>query len=231
MADAFQRFPHTPHLAWLGEELPRADKVMDAAEARAFLSHDVVVEEKVDGANIGISIAADGGLRVQNRGAFLERPWSGQFKHLDRWLAPREDALFDALEDRFILFGEWCAARHSIAYDRLPDWFLGFDLFDRRHDVWLGVERRDALLRNVGLVPIRRVAAGRFSVSSLTRLLAASESAYHDGPVEGFYVRVEADGRLLSRAKLVRSDFVQAIEAHWRGRMIEWNTLDPRAAA
>ena len=64
----FFRFPRTPHLAWLGDALPRDDKLLSASEARALLAEDVAVEEKLDGANLGISVGADGKLRAQNRG-------------------------------------------------------------------------------------------------------------------------------------------------------------------
>jgi hypothetical protein len=44
MTDFF-RFPHTPHLAWLGPGVPRDDKVLAPAEAQALLAGEVVVEE------------------------------------------------------------------------------------------------------------------------------------------------------------------------------------------
>ena len=37
---------------------------------------DVVVEEKLDGANLGLSLAADNTLRAQNRGQYLAEPRS-----------------------------------------------------------------------------------------------------------------------------------------------------------
>lgn len=74
----FYRFPHTPHLAWLGVGEPRDDKVLPASEAEALLARDVVVEEKLDGANLGFSIAGDGRLQAQNRGQYLQAPLSGQ---------------------------------------------------------------------------------------------------------------------------------------------------------
>ena len=125
MSDFF-RFPHTPHLAWLGEGTPRDDKVMTADEVGAFLAHAVVLEEKVDGANLGISVGSDGGLRAQNRGQYLHRPFTGQFARLNGWLEIHEDALFEALGDSLILFGEWVAAVHSLEYFILPDYFLAF---------------------------------------------------------------------------------------------------------
>lgn len=73
----FFRFPHTPHLAWLGEGLPRDEKLLSPNVASALLAGDVVVEEKLDGANLGLSLAPDGALRAQNRGQYLAEPHAG----------------------------------------------------------------------------------------------------------------------------------------------------------
>src|SRR6185312_9818856 len=110
----FFRFPHTPHLAWLGEGTPRDDKVLSPAEARELLADDVVVEEKLDGANLGISVDPAGGLRLQNRGQHLVPPFGGQFSRATGWLAQHAHALSSTLGPDLILFGEWCAARHSV---------------------------------------------------------------------------------------------------------------------
>jgi len=67
----FFRFPHTPHIAWLGDAQLRDDKVFAPNEVRELLSHDVLVEEKVDGANLGFSVDEHGTLRAQNRGTYL----------------------------------------------------------------------------------------------------------------------------------------------------------------
>ena len=127
MTDFF-RFPHTPHLAWLASGTPRDDKVLSPDEAKALLDHAVVVEEKLDGANMGISFNSEGVLHVQNRGQYLNKPYGGQFSRLDEWLVIREDALFDVLGDQLMLFGEWCAAQHSLDYEALPDWFHSFQM-------------------------------------------------------------------------------------------------------
>jgi len=34
----FFRFPHTPHVAWLGQGQPRGDKVLSTAEAQSLLA-------------------------------------------------------------------------------------------------------------------------------------------------------------------------------------------------
>ncbi len=223
----FFRFPHTPHLAWLGQGQPRDDKVLAPAEVDALLAHDVIVEEKVDGANLGFSVDEHGTLRAQNRGTYLERDHlAPQFKPLARWLQPREDDLATALFPSLMLFGEWCYAVHSVHYDRLPDWFLGFDVYDRDAGVFWSAERRDALLDELGIARIPHIASGRFDVAALRHLLGPSRVG--NGPAEGIYVRRDAKGHLVARAKLVRPEFVQAIDEHWSRRSLRTNALNRR---
>lgn len=222
----FFRFPHTPHLAWLGEGEPRDDKVLSADEANALLAGDVVVEEKLDGANLGFSLSAEGELLAQNRGQYLAEPHAGQFARLPAWLALHHDALLDVLQAHLMLFGEWCAARHSLDYAALPDWFLLFDVYDREAGRFWSTARRGALAQAAGLVQVREIARGPASLGELKQLVTTTPSRFRDGPMEGIVIRRESGDWCDARAKLVRPDFTQAIAAHWRKRSIEWNRLD-----
>ncbi len=225
MTDFF-RFPHTPHLAWLGQGAPRDDKVFSAAEARDFLASPVVVEEKLDGANLGFSVSSEGLLRAQNRGQYLHLRHAGQFARLGDWLASREERLFDALGEHLIAFGEWCAARHSYNYDALPDWWMLFDVYDRDAGRFWSTRRRSAWASALGLVTVPRLFQGATDLASLKALVGSEPSRFRQGPLEGVVARVEDEDWLLGRAKLVRPDFVQRIETHWRARVLEWNRLN-----
>lgn len=226
--DDFFRFPHTPHLLWLGEGMPRADKVLAPHEAEAFLAHEVTVEEKVDGANVGLSIDPAGGLRAQNRGAWIERETCHpQFRPLFGWLARHRYALLAHLPPDAILFGEWCHAVHSVRYTRLPDWFLAFDVYDRGVRAFWDVARRDALVEAMGLARVPHIATGRFTLGEVPGLLGPSQLT--DGPAEGVYLKWTAGGDPSGRAKVVRPSFVQEIDEHWRGRRMEVNALAPWA--
>jgi len=112
----FFKFPSTPHLAVLQGVDVRGDKVMSEEERSEFLRHEITVEEKIDGANLGISFDGDGNLRLQNRGGIVQLPGQGQWKKLEEWLTSRIDTLFEHLEARLILFGEWCYAKHTVFY-------------------------------------------------------------------------------------------------------------------
>lgn len=222
----FFRFPHTPHLAWLGEGEPRDDKVLSPAEARALLGADVVVEEKLDGANLGLSIGVEGRVYAQNRGQYLQPPFGGQFARLALWLATHEDVLFDALDTHLIAFGEWCAAKHSLDYTSLPDWWLVFDIYDRREARFWSTRRRDHWARDLGLPSVPMVLRGRTDLPGLKGMLNKQRSRYRHGPMEGVVIRVEDDHWLNQRAKLVRAEFTQQIESHWRNRELVWNHLE-----
>lgn len=222
---ALVKFPHTPHLAWLGAGTPRDDKLLAPDDAARLLAGEVVVEEKIDGANVGISVGPDGRSRAQNRGGYIGRGAHPQFEPLWGWLASRGPALASALGEQRILFGEWCFARHSLRYDALPDWLLVFDVFDRPQQAFWSADRRNALARRLGLTPVPELARGRFSAGALVDLLQQTASRVGATPAEGVVVRREADGWLQRRAKLVRAEFVQAIGAHWSKRELEKNRL------
>jgi ATP-dependent RNA circularization protein (DNA/RNA ligase family) len=226
MTDIF-RFPHTPHISWLGSGVPRDDKVLPPSEVRALLGADVVVEEKVDGANLGLSVGADARACAQNRGQYLRPPFGGQFARLGPWLAAHEDTLFDALSTHLIAFGEWCAATHSLDYTALPDWWLAFDVYDRREARFWSTCRRNHWARNLGLPVVPTLLRGQIDMPALKALLNKHRSRYRDGPMEGVVIRAEDDRWLHQRAKLVRPDFTRRIKSHWRSRALTWNQLQP----
>jgi len=222
MTDFF-RFPHTPHLAWLGGGDLRDDKVLSPAEAASILADEVVIEEKVDGANLGFSVTEDGDLQCQNRGTYLSPELAHpQFGPLWPWLGPRRDSLVDALWPDLYLFGEWCLAVHSVRYDQLPDWFLGFDVYDRAAGLFWDTARRDDLLVRLQLSSVPRLGKESLDLTRLKGFLG--RSSLHAGAVEGVVVRREADGWTTDRAKLVNASFVQAIDTHWsRGPLVRNN--------
>lgn len=222
----FFRFPHTPHIAWLAGGAPRDDKVLSPEEAEDILSGEVVLEEKLDGANLGFSVSPDGVLRAQNRGQYLPQPFHGQFARLGPWLAEHEDRLFDALAGTpLVAFGEWCAARHSLDYAALPDWWLVFDVYDRAEGRFWSTARRNAWAAAMGLATVPRLHAGRVDLHQLRDWVHSRDSRYRQGHLEGLVIRRENADWLEQRAKLVRADFTQAIEEHWRSRALEWNRI------
>lgn len=221
----FFRFPRTPHLAWLSDGKPRDDKVLSPDEAEALLSHDVVVEEKLDGANLGISVDEAGNLRLQNRGQYLAAPYAGQFSRANDWTERFQHDLAPALGHEFVLFGEWCAARHSVAYEHLPDWFLAFDIYDRRAMRFWSSHRRDAWADSLDIPIVPVLARRRMTLAGLKDLVLTGATRFGSAKLEGVVIRRDGSEFLEERAKLVRPDFIQSIRRHWRHKQIEWNAV------
>jgi hypothetical protein len=219
----FFKFPSTQHLATPDGVDVRGDKVLSVAERDAFLRHELIVEEKIDGANLGISFDGCGNVQVQNRGTYLQQPLGGQWKKLTEWLNPKTDALFDSLSDRYILFGEWCYAKHSIFYNYLPDLFLAFDVYDRAVERFFASERRDKFFAKIGISKVPTIATGCYTYQGLSKLL--SQSTVSSQPAEGLYLRFDKNDWLEQRAKLVRPTSVQSMEQHWSHVSITPNRL------
>ena len=223
MNSDFFKFPTTPHLAVFETDSVREDKVLTERERDEFLQHELIVEEKIDGANLGISFDGSGDVHVQNRGAYLSKPYQGQWKKLDEWLLLKLDRFFDVLHDQYILFGEWCFARHSVIYDNLPSWFVGFDIYDKEHRQFLSCPMRNDLFKQMKICQIPMLGKGRFSLPELNTFFRTS--CFSHAGSEGLYLRYDHGKWLEARAKLVRPEFVQAIETHWSRKSIIPNKL------
>ncbi|EGP48460.1 RNA ligase family protein [Achromobacter insuavis] len=234
------RYPRTPHLE--GSRLQEGDHGHDHVPYRDLRGLHLVVEEKLDGANTGISFSAAGELLLQSRGHYLvgggrER----QFNFVKAWAQAHADWLLQRLEDRYVMYGETLSKKHSVFYDALPHHFFEFDVLDRRTGDFLSTAARRALLAGgpvlsvpvlyEGLAPARLAdlkALLRPSLAKTARWRDAFEATVRREGLdlalawkqcdksdlsEGLYLKVEADGRTLGRYKWVRADFVQAILA------------------
>ena len=219
----FYKFPRTPILARHDHQFFNNEHILSASEAADFLKNEITIEEKIDGANLGISFDSDGTIRFQNRGEYLISPMNSQWRCLPQWASFHEDVLFDVLEDRYILFGEWCFAKHSIYYNNLPDYFIAFDVFDTQEQKFFSVRRRNELLQATDLAIVPQIGYGQFNTDNLLAMEFISN--YGDEMCEGIYLRCDSEDWLRYRAKIIRPDFSQSIETHWRKKPLEANRL------
>ncbi len=153
--ESIRKYPRTPHLR--GSRLQPGDHDLERLDLSDFEGRDLVVEEKVDGANAGVSLAQDGSVRLQSRGHFLTGgPRERHFSLFKTWASVHEQALRELLGQRYVLYGEWLYARHTIFYDALPHYFLEFDVYDVEGERFLTTTQRRALLQGspVQSVPV-----------------------------------------------------------------------------
>lgn len=218
----FYKFPSTPYIEF-DKKTVRKDKVLSRNEIEIILNKEIILEEKIDGANLGISFSEDGKLLLQNRGSYLYPPFEGQWKILQQWIKRYEEKMFDSLTNEFVLFGEWCYATHTIYYDSLPDWFVGFDIFEKKTEKFLSTEKRNTIMRNIGISIVPMLGRGFFSLDDLRMTFCTSK--FGTNICEGIYIRQEEGDYLNYRAKIVRNDFSQNIGEHWSKQEIRHNKI------
>jgi len=220
----FFKFPSTLHISKPAQGKLREDKILLPDEKRILFEESVAVEEKIDGANVGISFDENGNCRVQNRGSYIESTGKNQFSSLKTWTNRRIETLADHLGSRYILFGEWCYARHTVFYDSLPGYFIGFDLYDREKEAFLSVVKRNEILHSLNVPCVPQVFQGKLGSEKFLKTLLKS-SAFSSQPMEGLYVRYDDQAFSKLRGKLVRGNFLQKDEQHWSSRVLEKNLL------
>ena len=231
------KYPRTPHLQ--GSRLQPGDEDLSQIPFSEIAGKMLVVEEKCDGANTGISFDEDGALLLQSRGHYLAGGAREKHYNLFKEWANRHAAmLFDLLGTRYVMYGEWMYAKHTIYYDALPHYFLEFDIYDRERGIFLDTGRRYEMLRGYPIVSAPVIARKAFgTLKELTSLVTQSHfiSARHIaalrsyceenpqcGPaedrvaetdasldMEGLYLKLEANGQVAERLKFVRHAFVQ----------------------
>ena len=236
--DGLLKYPRTPHLE--GSRLQPGDSAADQTPLASLAGLNLAIEEKVDGANSGISFSDSAELRLQSRGHFLTGgAREKHFNQLKQWAQVHEDAFFDVLGTRYIMFGEWMYAKHSMYYDALPHLFLEFDVFDKQAGQFLSTPRRRELLEPLPVVsvPVLYEGTAPTKVEELMGWIGLSvarteqwrqslfeeasrreldldrvgEQTDADERVEGLYIKVEDTDRVVSRYKFIRASFTQTI--------------------
>lgn len=224
------KFPRTPHAVNLGSAT-RDDKIASHEDITGlFTAVDgltVVVEEKVDGANMGISINRNGTIVAQNRSHFVSSSYHPQFALLDKWIHRHSDDLWEILEPgRHILYGEWLYATHSVYYSTLPDWFIAYDIFDRKENAFLPRDIVRAMISRTKISHVPIVFEGEISCLDHLISLVDGPSAYsEDGRREGIVIRLYDAHRLVQRFKIVRNDFIAGNERWNRSSKLALNKL------
>ena len=253
-AVTLKKYPRTPHLE--GSRLQPGDEDLSQVPFSYVKGKYLVVEEKIDGANTAISFSEEGELRLQSRGHYLTGGYRERHYNLmKQWATIHQDAFFEVLGTRYILYGEWMYAKHTVYYDKLPHYFLEFDIFDRQEQIFLSTPRRHEMLRNLPVVSVPVLKTGTFqskedlisllgkscfiSENKTEALRATSEKLGLDvqrqlretdasDTMEGLYIKIEENGQVIDRLKYVRASFTQTVDVsqtHWLDRPIVPNGL------
>ncbi len=233
--DDFIKYPRTPHL--FGSRGTDDDRHLGRKESAAFIADpSLIVEEKLDGTNVGIHFTTRGRMVLQCRGHEITEGMHPQYDLLKQRTSVKRPVLEAMLGNQFILYGEWLYARHSVHYRALPHWFFEFDIYDKDAAQFLDLATRLQRLDGTGLYTVPVLHRGPATADELRALIGPSafDSAFEnsvtgrtDPLMEGLYVRTESGGHVTGRAKMVRPEFVEKLKQseHWQHQAMVPNQL------
>lgn len=201
-----KKYPRVPHL-------PGSNFSEDDISAMDFPEGDFYVFEKLDGANLGISMSESNTLKLQNRGSYLENKRSHpQWDAAKNWSYSMYEvfsALFTNLPKNSVIFGEWLYAKHSIHYTKLESLFVVYDIYVG-HETFLPYFEAKLRATEVGLYFTPLIT----STSNVENfLLSYNHTPFYSEECEGFIFR---NVKNYSEAyKFVNPGFTAGITSHW----------------
>ncbi len=237
MLKQIRKYPRTHHVE--GSRLQPGDEDLHSIRLSELAGQHLVIEEKLDGANAGISVGPDGELRLQSRGHYLTGGYRERhFNLFKAWASSHQRTLAALLGQRYIVYGEWLYAKHTVFYDRLPHYFMEFDVFDQERATFLSTERRHAMFAGTPIVSVPVVWTGptpkRAHLEAMVTKSLYKSPAWRDGlrqvaaahnldpdriqretdpadEMEGLYIKSEHEGRVVGRYKFVRASFLTSV--------------------
>lgn len=236
--DQIFKYPRTRHLE--GSRKQFGDEDLKNVAFSEIRGKYLVLEEKVDGANSGISFDSDGKMYLQSRGHFLNGGYGErQFDLFKLWAGCFEERLRLLLGDRYVMYGEWLYAKHTVFYDCLPHYFMEFDIFDKVEKKFFSTGKRREFLREAPFIhSVRVLEEGYYTTpEAIVRLIGPSLFISEDaeehlslqcqkggvnpetaarqtdvsGIMEGIYIKVEEGDYVIDRLKFVRASFLNTI--------------------
>jgi ATP-dependent RNA circularization protein (DNA/RNA ligase family) len=196
-------------------------------DAKALLNGEVVVEEKLDGANTGI-IKHKQGFSLQKRGSLVGQSEHAQFQYFHNWASFQNYEKLMRLPNNTTIYGELMYACHTVFYNKLPDYFLVFDVYNKNKDRWMDRDERDDFCNKYELHQVPLINKGYFHLEELFPMIP-DVSNYGEEPAEGIVIK-RYTKKGYTRTKLVRAEFVKRLEEseHWTHYNLKVNQLESK---
>lgn len=151
------------------------------------------VQEKLDGANMGVSWTS--GPVIRNRNNILkkgyikkETPAKLQFRSSWNWLhAHNKDIqkIKEIWQGDITIYGEFLYAKHSIFYDKLPDIFIAYDIYSVEDRKFIGVDDFESLMSQTNIEYVKSEKVNIKNIDELIRKSEMKSNYITDGLCEG----------------------------------------------
>ena len=230
--ETLPKYPRTKHLPFEANA-SRDDLIASEKECEIlFKSDNIVWESKNDGANVGIRWENENPIirnrnHILNKGYLKDTPAKKQFRPLWNW-AYDNYKNFKKLEETLgftpSVYGEWLYATHGIEYDVLPSYFIAYDIYDAEKGYFIASNKTREVLLNCGFhIPVLIHQGKIKSYKDLVDFRDRKSEYSTKDMIEGVYVKVYDEEKVINRFKIVRNDFICG--EHWTKDCLKKNKL------
>lgn len=190
----------TPHLK--GSKGTFDDTFMNDRDTDIILKNDVLVQEKIDGVNIGLLFDDCQELIFIQKDKIIS-PHSKLITVISDWCNENYDKLFDTIRNEYVLFGELILNENT----SINSWVI-MDAIEKRTSRFVSYERLLNLIIPLDLNHIKILYKGKLnSIEFVSGLI--KKSAYSNGKMEGVCIRIEEGEYTKEKYKFVREDFIK----------------------
>lgn len=206
-------YPRIPHLDKAISNMTHDDIL---TESDFEFPLEAWVQEKVDGANMGVSWTSGPVIRNRNnilKKGYIEKgtPAKLQFRPAWNWIHENGKdirKISKELMTPVTIYGEWMLAKHSLEYDKLPDWFLAYDIYLPEERKFLSPEAFENVMSET---KINYIKSEKVTFSDINDVVKWSEksSEYRKGIREGIVIKTSSGGYLEDSFKVVNRYFVR----------------------
>lgn len=195
---------------------------LSSPDVSKLLNGNVVITEKMDGANTGI-VRRKNEFRLQKRGSLVGESEHAQFGFFKAWSMSNYEKLMK-IPVNTILYGELMHTVHTIYYDELPDYFLAFAWFDCKTNRYMHWDDLTELCNDIGLHTVPYIASAKSPNKDELFDFIPKKSAYGNLPAEGVVVW---NYKKQMRGKVVRAEFQKDMDndGHWMYKPVKTNKL------
>ena len=193
-------------------------------DAQRLLSGKIIIEEKMDGANVGIRRTKKPPFfMLQKRNSLVGRSEHVQFNYFVNWAY--NSCVWLNLPLGVTVYAELLFITHHIRYTHLPSYILVFDIWDYKAKKYWHRNDVSTFCSKVGWDQVPLLYEGEGIQRKELVKYIPQKSAYRDGPPEGIVVK---NYKKQMRGKLVRPEFIKELDedgTHWMRQALRKNLL------
>jgi hypothetical protein len=206
-------YPRIPHLSKAISNMTHDDIL---TESNIQFPLTGWVQEKVDGANMGISWT--NGPLIRNRNNILKKgyietdtPAKLQFRPAWNWIHEHGSdirMISKELISPITIYGEWMLAKHSLEYNNLPDWFLAYDIYLAEENIFISP---DIFQNLMSMTNIKYIKSEKVIFNNINDVVDFSEkeSVYRSGKREGIVIKISDGESVTDSFKVINKYFTR----------------------